>query len=171
MRNPDGYCLFKIGSSFDTPGVAQDLKLFNNENKAITGSTFGTIQLWDYGSSDLFSCQTITAAHSGTVNGISISPASPDSPSFVSCSNDRSVLLWDLRSDKPGASAVYEFHDTIFTSVHWATEEENGGLIQASDIGGKILSFDVRVPGKVSSVLKVTEGDKLRPIRKFVYNG
>jgi WD40 repeat protein len=169
MRDPDGYCLFKIGHSYDLPGMAKDMKLLNNESKAITGSSFGTIQMWDYGTGDVKSVQTINYAHPSSVNGISISPTS--NQEFVSCSSDKSVLVWDLRAGKPGARAVYEFHEAIFNSVHWGTDLENGSMIQAGDMGGRIYSFDLKMPGKIVSVLKVTEGKNQRPIRKFVYRG
>ena len=74
-------------------------------------------QLWDFGATDLYSTQLIDNAHFGGVNGVSVSPN--DSNSFVSCSNDKSVLLWDKRSGNPKALALYEDHEEAFTTVYW----------------------------------------------------
>lgn len=45
MREPDGYCLFKIGSTSGGLGYAKAIDTFEDANKAITCSTDSSIQV------------------------------------------------------------------------------------------------------------------------------
>lgn len=59
--------------------------------------------MWDIGA-DLYSTHTWRYAHSDSVTGISASPESE--PIFVSCSKDKSALIWDNRKLRPAIGKI-----------------------------------------------------------------
>lgn len=164
MRDPNGYCLFKISNIDDFGGTPTDLQIFNNESRAITASTFGKLQLWDYGSSDLYPTQVIDNAHADSILGISLNPNS--NGSLVSCSRDKSVLMWDLKEFSSTSIGIYENHDCAIRVVVFGAENETGGAILVGDNNGSIFAFDPRVPQKI--IFKFKAGN--RPIRKIKFN-
>lgn len=166
MRDTDGYSPFKIGSSINA-GFATELVTMEKENTAVTVSSDGHINLWDYGSADLCSLQVIHHGHSKKANGVSLNPESTDKV-FVTCSDDRSCLIWDLRDVlSPGAIGLYENHNLSFNTVYWTKSTENNGLIMAGDENGNVLTFDIRKPHSIYSQIAVSE----RAIKKICFNG
>ena len=87
----------------------------------LSGSYDGEVRLWNLQRRQL--CHQVTA-HRGTVSGIVVSP---DGSSYLTCSTDKSVRLWDMdgneQMDSHGeARPLAEYlGDRSFTSVdhHW----------------------------------------------------
>ena len=166
MRDTDGYSLFKIGNSMNA-GYVTGLVTMEKENTAVTVSSDGHINLWDYGSADLCSLQIVHHGHSNKANGVSMNPESTEKV-FVTCSDDRSCLIWDLRDVlSPGAIGLYENHKFSFNTVYWTKSTENNGLIMAGDENGNVLTFDIRKPHSIYSQVKASD----RAIKKICFNG
>lgn len=123
------------------------------------------MQLWDFGKSDLESLMVIDEAHSESITGISMNPKS--NKSFVTCSEDKSVLMWDITSPIAKAKAIYEGHDESYRTVHFGAENETGGNILAGDDVGCLHSYDPRNPGKILNSFMVGSGS----IKKIKFNG
>lgn len=99
--------------------------------------------MWDYGEGDLHSSHTFQQAHTSLITGLATDTSQPSLA--VSCSNDRSTLLWDFRELKP-AKALFEGHDVAFSTVRWTDETSWNRLVAVGDVAGRVHFIDVRQP-------------------------
>lgn len=61
-------------------------------------------QIWDMGTADLFSQGSYRFAHTDSITGMSASNENQNI--FVTCSLDKSCLLWDDRETRPAIGKI-----------------------------------------------------------------
>ncbi|KFB49226.1 AGAP009782-PA-like protein [Anopheles sinensis] len=143
VRGP-GYSLYQVDNRNEHIGAVTAVDIFRGEERhAISGSTDGCLKLWDYSEGDLHSTTTMHHAHSGPITDVATD--STQSSLAVTCSRDRSALLWDFREMKP-ATALYEKHDAAFTAIRWPDEVNWKRLVAIGDEAGRVFFIDVRQP-------------------------
>lgn len=123
----------------------------------------GHIVIYDFGTSDLTVDHSISYGHSSSVTGISAHSGA--STKWVSCSADRSCLMWDKSLIRP-ACGLLENYEHLLTAVRWTSQEENKELVVVGDEVGNVLTLDPRNPNKIVNKIRVSN----RPITKFSFN-
>ncbi|XP_049537159.1 protein valois [Anopheles darlingi] len=143
IRGP-GYSLYLVDNRYEHIGAITALDVFRGDDShVISGSTDGCIKVWDYSEGDLHSSHTFHQAHTSFITSLATDTTQPSLA--VSCSNDRSTLLWDLRELKP-AKALFEGHDVPFSTVRWTDEANWNRLVAVGDVAGRVHFIDVRQP-------------------------
>uniref|UniRef100_A0A1A9W072 WD_REPEATS_REGION domain-containing protein n=1 Tax=Glossina brevipalpis TaxID=37001 RepID=A0A1A9W072_9MUSC len=157
-KNP--YCLFLIGERCEHTKPVTSISTFEtNECKALSGCKNGTVKIWDMGCADLFCQKSFQFAHSDVITGLAASLT--DDNVFLTCSLDKSCLIWDDRETRP-AFALYKNHNVRFKDVRWSVENKDC-IIYLGDESGYILTIDKRSPNKYLDKSKYFD----RPIRKI----
>lgn len=115
------------------------------ENTYLTSSTDKSIKLWDV-RAPKGSLQTLTG-HAGDVNGVTVLPGGD---SLVSCSEDGTVRVWDLRAygevssfgqlAEPSDRDPFSDGDAGFTSISSST---SGRLVFCGHSEGSVVAYDV----------------------------
>ncbi|XP_055600403.1 methylosome protein 50-like [Uranotaenia lowii] len=82
-------------------------------------------------------------AHADEIKGLSANRK--ERSLFVSCSLDKSSLLWDLRIPRP-ASALFEHHRYTFSTIYWTSKNEANRLVALGDDAGYVHFVDTRKP-------------------------
>lgn len=142
VRNQHGYCLFNIGRQFEHVGIIQSMDIFRKDGfKALTGSSDGTIKIWDMGAGDLLSLNTYRYAHTDSITGISTS--SKEGDIFVTCSRDKCFNIWDKRLAKPIVD-YNENHSVAYTTIYWSLNNECDDKIVLGDELGSVHTVDTR---------------------------
>lgn len=152
VRNPNGYCLFKIGRKTEHIGVILALELNKGDRtRAMTGASDGCLKIWDMGAGDIMSFNTFRNAHADSITGIS---SSHDSPLFATCSRDKSFCIWDERLTRP-IVGFNEGHNYAYTVCYWSDVDECKGHILLGDEAGNIHSVDMRNIKEFTSSINV----------------
>ncbi|XP_050087725.1 protein valois [Anopheles aquasalis] len=143
IRGP-GYSLYLVDNRYEHIGAITALDVFRGDDShVVSGSTDACIKVWDYGEGDLHSSHTFQQAHTSLITGLATDTSQPSLA--ISCSNDRSTLLWDFRELKP-AKALFEGHDVAFSTVRWTDEPNWNRLVAVGDVAGRVHFIDVRQP-------------------------
>lgn len=165
-RDINKYNLYKC-SQVITDGFVSNIDKFHQESKqgstVVVGTKKGHIDLFDFGLADVTNVSHIANAHSQGITGVS---AHPTNKKWISCSTDRSCLLWDTSKKRPASSILSNYQHQL-TAAHWTTQQENKSLVMVGDEVGNVLTLDPRNPNKILNEKRVTN----RAIRKFSFNG
>lgn len=136
QNNETCYLVSKIGEHIG--GIrAMDLL---GKNKAITASTDAFIKIWDIESCDLISKKTYSNAHGNIIKGLCSKPDSDRM--FASCSDDRKLVIWDIRSSE-AISAMWKNPRVENTTCSWQKINDKE-LLFLGDIAGDVHVFDPR---------------------------
>lgn len=152
MKSDNNQILKCDGKS--TQGFVMHMDKLTKAEKFVIGSSNGSISVYDYDLKDLMSLTHYPHAHSSEITGISADPG--HRKLWTSCSIDRSCALWDTSKERP-ALALLRDHENRLTAVHWASDEENKGLVMIGDEIGNILTVDPRVPKKVLNKTRIAK--------------
>jgi hypothetical protein len=95
--------------------------------------------------SNLQLCSEEMFIHGSEITGVKTF----DDQKYLTCSRDKSCLLWDSRSF-PSAKLVLK-HENQLTSIHSRTDE-----ILLGDECGNLLKVDLRAPGKILVTTKIS---------------
>uniref|UniRef100_A0AAG5DE40 WD repeat-containing protein 55 homolog n=1 Tax=Anopheles atroparvus TaxID=41427 RepID=A0AAG5DE40_ANOAO len=164
VRGP-GYSLYQVDQRHEHIGAITAMDIFHGEDRhVISGSKDGCLKLWDYSEGDLHSTNTLHQAHSGPITGVATDGT--QSSLAVSCSRDRSALLWDFREMKP-ATALYEQHDAAFTALRWTDETSWNRLVALGDEAGRVFFIDVRQPNVFLETIECFD----RKVHKLSFHG
>lgn len=174
LSETDKYALFLMKSNAHHDSIVNVIEPFKkDEMKIVTASYDGKIIVWklDTNVGVIYYENVYRKAHYGIIKAVSSSPDCGNS--FVTCSSDKSSLLWDVRDPKP-ASSVYENHKTTFTSAQWCSSNH----VYIGDDNGAIYCIDLRMRNKFvcefkafhQSIHKLKQfGDKLCAIANTSY--
>lgn len=143
VRSKHGYCLFNVGHQSQHVGIVVSMDLCRADpTKALTGASDGCLKVWDIGAGDLCSLNTFDNAHAGSICAISSSPISAET--FVTCSRDRSVCMWDKRLTPRPVIAYADNLSFAYTCVYWSKVAECAEQILVGDETGCIYVLDSR---------------------------
>lgn len=146
-------------------GSVTGLEIFPLDKiKAVTVSSDACIKIWNMGNGELCSINTMRNAHADNISGVSTSHNLENT--FVTCSRDKTALLWDTREIRP-ATSLFDNHSCPFTSVYWTSAEENDNMVILGDEAGKIHVVDPRIPDIFMKTIDVFE----RRVNKIKFNG
>ncbi|KAH8262714.1 hypothetical protein KR026_008326 [Drosophila bipectinata] len=154
VRNPkQPYCLFLVGEASVHPSPISQLSVFKaNQQRAVSASSDGTLNVWDLSSADLSSCFHTRSSHLDKLTGLMTPSASAEQ--FVTCDRGGCVRLWDIRSAAPSSSCLFDddSHLLSFTCGAWAasTELQGDNNVYLGDFDGKVHTVDIRVPRKLA---------------------
>jgi len=123
-----------------------------NDYKFVTASKKGHIDVFDYGLAEVTADLHIPTG--SRVSGIAAHPTS--SKNWVTCSLDRSCVLWDRTSYPAKAAPLLRDYENQLTSVYWTTQEENREFLVVGDEVGNLLVLDPRSPNKILQKIQVT---------------
>lgn len=166
VRSKHGYCLFNVGHQSEHAGAVRAMDLFRaDRTKAITGASDGCLKLWDIGAGDLCSLSTYVKAHAYSITGVSSSPVCPET--FVTCSRDRSICMWDKRLSARPVIASFDGGQFDYTCVYWSTAAECAGQLLIGDEAGSIIVID---PRNINCRVHQLE-QRESPIHKIQFNG
>lgn len=163
-RQRNGYNLFQVSKKTEHFGFISGFSVFGGrkKDKALTGSIDGCLKVWKLAPCDLVSEQTYRYAHKEAITDVSSKPQSDDS--FATCSRDRSLSIWDLRSKMPLVSCCKN-EDFANTACIWV---QNNGVenLFLGDDSGTMYMYD---PRKLNQHLG-KQTLFARPIYKFRLN-
>lgn len=94
-------------------------------------------------------------AHRGKIRGIAA--ASSNNDEYVSCGQDRRVLIWDERQALP-ALKLCDGNVVDFSAIYWSTADECNEQVFVGDISGNMTVLDPRVPKNCLLKKKVATG-------------
>ncbi|XP_055389408.1 protein valois [Condylostylus longicornis] len=164
-ENSSTYCPLLIGARKEHFGILLSMTTLNKNNLLVTGCSQGLLKVWDIGKGSLESIHSMHNAHSDSIT--SISSCFNTESVFVTCSLDRSALIWDYRQQRP-AMGIFENHDIDLTAIHWCNvSEADNDLIYLGDAAGDAYMIDVKMPNKFLDKIEV----HTRPITKFRFSG
>uniref|UniRef100_A0A336LXD5 CSON003223 protein n=1 Tax=Culicoides sonorensis TaxID=179676 RepID=A0A336LXD5_CULSO len=142
-KNQSKYCLFIIGTKKEHKTAINCVDVFEKaKQKAVSADSDGCVKIWDLTNSDLVATNTLGFAHTEMINDISTSLENVDC--FVTASNDKSLLLWDLRHPRP-ASALLEPHPYQIKAVKHLNENQ----LLVGDKAGIVSLVDKKMPNKI----------------------
>ncbi|XP_055596051.1 methylosome protein 50-like [Uranotaenia lowii] len=160
----DGFSLYQVdGQAEHTEGVSAMDVLEAEDSKLVTGSNDGCLKVWNWGA-HLQSVSTMYGAHTDEIKGLSANRK--EQSLFVSCSLDKSALLWDLRIPR-SASALFENHKHAFSTIYWTSKDEANRLVALGDDAGFVHFVDTRQP----NVFQHSEKVLRKRIHKISFKG
>lgn len=163
MREKDQnkYCLFTVGRKNKHNASVNCIEIFKEgRQKAVSGDSDGCLLTWDLASADLTSIDTIRFAHSDAINGVATALDNDDC--FVTASDDKRLLLWDMRDPRP-CSALLEFHAFQLKAVEYLKENQ----VLVGDRAGIAYLIDTKMPKHIVMQQEIHN----RAIHQFVVNG
>ncbi|KAK6333115.1 hypothetical protein TWF718_010938 [Orbilia javanica] len=126
----------------------------SNSLVAIAGTVFGEVLLWKLDTSDEEVPEKIELSarylsHEGSVFGVSISP---DFSYAVSCSDDRTIRLWDVKADVTDSKGCREVKEPL--AIGWGHQARIWGVrfLRAEEGCVRILSFSEDLTARVWSM-------------------
>ncbi|XP_064628470.1 methylosome protein WDR77-like [Lineus longissimus] len=128
-----------LWSSCSHDDVCTSLAVNADQTWLISASYDGCIKVWDM--AEMFAMYTFRG-HSDVVNSLSSHPSQPDT--FLSCSRDGNVILWDTRKALP-AKRLGALKETSPTCLCWQPKNENCFAVGGAD--GEIKYVDLRDVG------------------------
>lgn len=164
IRQKDGFSLFQVAKKTEHFGLINGFTVLDGakKDKAVTGSTDGCLKVWQLASCDLVSEKTFRYAHKESITDISSKPQSDDL--LATCSRDRLLSIWDLRSSAPLVNSCKN-DEFANTACLWTKINGVENLILGDD-SGTMYIYD---PRKLDQYL-VTQNIFERPIYKFRLN-
>lgn len=164
IRQKGGYSLFQVSKKTEHFGMVSGFAVFDgkNKDKAVTGANDGCLKIWKLGPCDLVSEQTYRYAHKEAITDVSSKPQSDDL--FATCSRDRSLSIWDLRSRMPLVNGCKN-ENFANTACLWMKNNGTDSLVLGDD-AGIMYMYD---PRKLDQYLE-TQSLFQRPIYKFRLN-
>lgn len=162
IRQKNGYNFFQVAKKSEHIGMVTGFSMLGgNKNKALTGSSDGCLKVWKVEPCDLVSEKTFQYAHKEVITDISAKPQSNDL--FATCSRDRFLSIWDLRSRLPLInSCTSEFPNT---ACLWSKCDGVEKLYLGDDSG----ALHIYDPRKLDVCL-ATQNILDRPIYKLKLN-
>lgn len=159
IRQKNGYNLYQVSKKTEHFGMITGFDIQSGKKRAVTGSMDGCLKVWTLEPCDIVSENTFRYAHDQAITGISSKPESSDV--FATCSRDRFLTLWDLRSRLPLIDTCKN-DDFANTACLWSKSEGLNHLFVGDDAGA-IHIYD---PRKLNERL-LTQRLLDRPIYKF----
>ncbi|KAK6512456.1 hypothetical protein TWF481_001342 [Arthrobotrys musiformis] len=121
---------------------------------AIAGTVFGEVLLWKLDTSqekvpEKIGLSARYLSHEGSVFGVSISP---DFAYAASCSDDRTIRLWDIKADIVSSEGCREIREPL--AIGWGHQARIWGVrfLQAEGGHVKMISFSEDLTAKVWSL-------------------
>lgn len=162
IRQKNGYNFFQVAKKAEHFGIVTAFSILGNQKKAVTGAMDGCLKVWKVEPCDLVSERTYRGAHHEVITAVSAKPKSNDM--FASCSRDRFLSIWDLRSRLPIIS-LCKNEEFANTACLWS--EGNGvEKLYLGDDTGTLYIYD---PRKLNTFL-ATQRILDRPIHKLKMN-
>ncbi|KAF3129026.1 hypothetical protein TWF569_005972 [Orbilia oligospora] len=125
-----------------------------NDLVAIAGTVFGEVLLWKLNTSqdkvpEKVELSARYLSHEGSVFGVSISP---DFSYAASCSDDRTIRLWNIKADIVGLEGCREIKEPL--AIGWGHQARIWGVrfLQAEEGYVRIISFSEDLTAKVWSM-------------------
>lgn len=146
-----------------TDGYVKALDTFASTQRLVVGTKNGEINIFEAEFTDLFLEHNYPNAHSSEITGISTHSSSLDL--WVSCSVDKSCLLWDKRSSS--CVRILRNYGNWITAVYWTKPEENDSLVMVGDEIGNVITLDIRRPNAILNKTRVAD----RGITGIHFNG
>ncbi|XP_033629607.1 methylosome protein 50-like [Asterias rubens] len=122
---------------YEHDNAVHSISINSNKTRIISGSSDKLIKVWDLATQA--SVLTLRA-HTSKVECITCSPNELEV--FLSCSQDGSVLLWDLRKPKPARKLSRPSGTSLPTCTAWKPGETH--VFAVGDETGKIVLQDSR---------------------------
>ena len=156
-----------LEGSLVSTGYVTHMTVFKKQSRSfVAATTLNHLVHYDFGSTDIKGLYKLSNAHEDDITGVSRDPSMVTQ--FVSCSKDRTVVMWDLRIQGPEVkNLLYKSEELMFNGIRWCDAEENKGLIMAGADDGCIYSIDLRRPRSFISKMKVAN----TPVLKIVFDG
>lgn len=162
IRQQNGYNLFQVSKKTEHFGMVTGFTIQSGKKRAVTGSMDGCLKVWTLEPCDIVSENTFRYAHNEVITDISSKPESSDI--FATCSRDRFLTIWDLRSRLPLCDTCKN-EDFANTACLWSKSNGLNHLYVGDDSG----AFHIHDPRKLNERL-LTKRLLNRPIYKFQMN-
>ncbi|XP_053562613.1 methylosome protein 50 [Bombina bombina] len=133
------YLIVNKFSKYDHDDIVTTLSVFTGGTQAISGSRDFSVKIWDIPQKTLLSSYK---AHSNQVNCVAACPGKEIM--FLSCGDDRRVLLWDTRKPKPATRIYFGAASNQPTSIVWHPFKDDSFV--CGDENGNISLVSLKNP-------------------------
>lgn len=161
IRKKNGYNLFLVSRKSEHFGSITGFCALNKQ-LAVTGAMDGCVKVWAIAPCDLVSERTYRFAHKEVITDVSNRPDSNDM--FATCSRDRTLSIWDKRSNFPIVGSCQN-EDYANTACLW-TKTNGAEKIYLGDDTGTVYTYDPRTLNQVLTTQKMFD----RPVYRFKLN-
>ncbi|XP_071993800.1 methylosome protein WDR77 [Engystomops pustulosus] len=132
-------------TKYEHDDIVTSVSVFPAGTLAVSGSKDFSVQIWDLSQKTPLKAYK---AHSGQVNCVSTCPGKEDV--FLSCGEDKRVLLWDTRNPKPAKSINVCASNVSPTYVIWHPNKDD--TFACGDETGTVYIVNLKNPESAQAV-------------------